>query len=217
MTRRAVILIGGGEYARVVADALRSKPDAFELIGFVDPSPERDMASRLQAPHLGDDTALVRYPDALAVLAFGSLRPDSARCEAVGRLTATVGGWATVVHRDARVAPDVVVGEGTVVLAGAVVQVGARIGAHCLINATACVGHDVTIGDYALVSGLVGGAASVGARSLIGMGALIRDHCTVGADAFAGMGAIVVRDLALGTQVLPRGIGIPGPRQWKSS
>src|SRR5437879_11262483 len=136
MTRRAVILIGGGEYARVVADALRSKPDAFELIGFVDPSPERDMASRLQAPHLGDDTALVRYPDALAVLAFGSLRPDSARCEAVGRLTAAVGGWGTVVRRDARVAPDVGGGVGTGGLAGAGADAGAGRGAHCLSNAT---------------------------------------------------------------------------------
>ena len=217
MSRRVVILIGGGEYARVVADALRSNPDSFELLGFVDPSPDGDMASRLRAPHLGDDTALLRYPEALAVLAFGSLRPGSARCEAVGRLTPMVGGWATVVHRDARVAPDAVVGEGTVVEGGAVVQVGARIGAHCVISASAGVGHDVAIGDYAQVGGLVGGGASVGARSVIGLGALIRDHCTVGAEAFVGMGAIVVCDVASGTQVLPRGIGIPGPRQWKSS
>lgn len=218
MTGRPVILIGGGEYARVVADAVRSQPDSFELIGFVDPSPDSaDMALRLHAPHLGDDSALTRYPNALAVLAFGSLRPDSARCQAVGRLSSTVGGWATVVHRDARVAPDAVIGEGTVVLAGAVVQVGARIGAHCFINATAGVGHDVTIGDYALVSGLVGGGSSIGPRSMIGFGALIRDHCTIGADAFVGMGAIVACDMASGTQVLPRGIGIPGPRQCKSS
>jgi len=217
MSRRAVILIGGGEYARVVADAIRSNPDSFELIGFVDPSPDGDMASRLQAPHLGDDTALVRYPDALAVLAFGSLRPTSARCETVARLTSTVGGWATVVHRDARVAPDVAVGEGTVVESGAVVQVGARIGVHCVISASAGVGHDVAIGDYAQVGGLVGGGASVGARAFVGLGALIRDHCTVGADAFVGMGAIVVRNVASGTQVLPRGIGIPGPRQWKTA
>ncbi len=218
MTGRPVILIGGGEYARVVADAVRSQPDSFELIGFVDPSPDSaDMALRLHAPHLGDDSALTRYPNALAVLAFGSLRPDSARCQAVGRLSSTVGGWATAVHRDARVAPDAVIGEGTVVLAGAVVQVGARIGAHCFINATAGVGHDVTIGDYALVSGLVGGGSSIGPRSMIGFGALIRDHCTIGADAFVGMGAIVACDMASGTQVLPRGIGIPGPRQCKSS
>jgi len=97
------------------------------------------------------------------------------------------------------------------------VQVGARIGVHCVISASAGVGHDVAIGDYAQVGGLVGGGASVGARAFIGLGALIRDHCTVGADAFVGMGAIVVRDVASGTQVLPRGIGIPGPRQWKIS
>lgn len=213
MTPRPVILIGGGEYARVVADAVRSRADCVELVGFVDPNPDCDMAARLRAPHLGDDTALASYPDALAVLAFGSLRSDAARCLAARRLDSVVGGWATVVHRDAIVAPDVVIGDGTVVEAGAVVQVGARIGAHCLIHATAGVGHDVTIEDYARVAGLVGGATSVGARSVVGFGALVRDHCTIGDDVFVGMGAIVVCDVASGTQVLPRGIGIPGPRR----
>ena len=212
MSRRSVILIGGGEHARVVADAVRSNPDTFDLIGFVEPNPDSEMARQLRAPHLGDDTALARYPDALVVVAFGSLRPSTARRDAVGRLGHLAGRWATVVHRHAVVAPDAVLGEGTVVLAGAVVDVGAQIGAHCVINATAYIGHNAAIGDFALVAGLVGGGASVGAGAFLGLGALIRDHCTVGADSLVGMGAIVVSDVASGAQVLPRGVAIPGPR-----
>jgi sugar O-acyltransferase (sialic acid O-acetyltransferase NeuD family) len=219
MTRRAVILIGGGEHARLVADAVRSSPAAFELIGFVDPKPDRTMAALLRVPHLGDDTALTGYPDALAVVAFGTSQRGSGRREVVARLAPTVSGWATVVHRDARVAQDTVLGEGAVVLPGAVVLLGARIGAHAVIDAMAFVGHDVTIGDYTFVAAgaMVGGGASVGGGAFLGLGALIRDHCAVGADAFVGMGAIVVSDVASGARVVPRGIGIPGPQAWKSS
>jgi len=219
MHRHSVILIGGGEHAWVVADAVRSNHDKFELIGFTDPKPDRATASLLRTPHLGSDDVLLRYPDALAVIAFGISRPISARRDAVGRLASIVGGWATVVHRDARVAPDAVIGEGTVVLAGAVVQVGVRIGAHSIIEGTAFLGHGVSVGDYAMVAGgaVVGGGASVGAGAFLGLGALIRDHCTVGADSFVGMGAIVVSDVASGTRVIARGIGIPGLATWKSS
>ena len=218
MSRRAVILLGGSEHARLVAGAIRSQPDSFELIGFVDPNPDRGMSPSLRLPYLGDDTTLARYPDALAVLAFASPQSSSARREAVERLASIVGGWATVVHRDARVAPDAMIGEGTVVLEGALVQTGARIGAHCVINATAGVGHDVAIGDHTLVSpGVVlGGGASVGAGAFLGLGALIRDHCTVGAGAFVGMGAVVVRDVVPGARVFPRGDAVPEWPEWKS-
>lgn len=214
MSARSVILIGGGAHARVVADAIRSRPDSLELVGFVDPNPDPTTASSIRAPHLGDDAALSRYPDAVAVLAFGISRPVSARCEAVSRLAPIVGGWATVVHRDALVAPDAVIGEGTVILAGAVVLVGTRIGAHCVIEGTACLGHDVAIGDYATVcaGAAVGGGASVGNGTFLGLGALIRDHCAVGADSFVGMGAIVMSDVGSGARVMPRAVGWP---EWK--
>lgn len=211
MSRRSVILIGGGEHARVVADAIRSKGDSLELIGFVDPNPDGEMASLLRAPHLGDDAALVRYPDAVAVVAVGSSQHGSPRREVVARLASVVRGWATVVHRDALVAPDALIGEGSVILAGAVVHVGARIGAHCVIDPTAVVGHDVAIGDYVMVSSgvVLGGGASVGTGAFLGMGALIRDHCTIGSDSFVGMGTIVVSDVGSGTRVLPHAVGWP--------
>jgi len=219
VSRRPVILIGGGEHARVVADAIRSNPDLFDLIGFVDPKPPPGVGPPIPAPHLGDEAALRGYPGALAVLAFASSRHRSARREAVGRLSPIVGGWATVVHRHARVAPDAVIGEGAVVLEGAVVQVGARIGAHAVVNAMAFVGHDVVVGEYALVSPgvLLGGGALVGDSAFLGLGAVIRDHRTVGTDSFVGMGVIVTSDVASGARVIPHVVDSSGRPEWKRS
>ncbi|MGH8248101.1 MAG: hypothetical protein ACREUU_16895, partial [Gammaproteobacteria bacterium] len=38
MSGRRIILIGGGGHARVIAEAVRSNVDRFELVGFVDPN-----------------------------------------------------------------------------------------------------------------------------------------------------------------------------------
>ena len=79
MRRGPVILISGGEHAGVVADAIRSNPCSFDLIGFVDPNPPSEVGRPIPAPHLGDEAALARYPDALAVVACASRRQRSAR------------------------------------------------------------------------------------------------------------------------------------------
>ncbi|HEX8026491.1 MAG TPA: hypothetical protein VF484_09810, partial [Candidatus Limnocylindrales bacterium] len=48
---------------------------------------------------------------------------------------------------------------------------------------------------------VIGGGARIGERSLIGLGANVRDHVTVGAEATVGMGAVVVADVVAGSEV----------------
>jgi len=201
-----LILIGGGEHARVVAEAVRST-ESMELLGFVDPEPCGETVHRLGLPRLGDDAALARYPGVLGVIAVGALSNRDLRPELVQRLGAPLAGWARVVHRTAWVSPTASVGEGTVVMAAAVVQSGARIGAHCVINSGAVIEHDVQIGDFAhIASGaVVGGGARLGAGCHLGLGATVRDHVSVGVGAVVGMGAVVVADIEPGRRVM----GVP--------
>jgi acetyltransferase EpsM len=203
-TRRSrLIVIGGGEHARVVIEAVRSA-GAHELLGFIDREQCDDTIGRLQVRRLGDEDAVAAHPDALGVLGFGALSTRSRRVEAVERLTPRLGGWGTVVHATAWVSPTATVGEGTVILARAVVQTGARIGAHCVVNTGAIVEHDVVLDDHAqLAPGVtLGGGVRVGALAYLGLGAVVRDHVSVGKGATVGMGAVVVGDVADGAQVL---------------
>lgn len=66
-----LILIGGGEHARVVAEAILGMRPTAELLGFVDPKACEKTVGRLGLTRLGHDAALATHRDALGVLGFG--------------------------------------------------------------------------------------------------------------------------------------------------
>lgn len=198
-----MILVGGGGHARVVAEAIRSRPDLFELRGFVDPDACEDTVSQLSLPRLGDDDIFSRHKNAVAALGVGPL-PGSPRCEAVvSSLRGLVSGWATVVHERAWVSPSAVLGEGTVVMAGAVIQAGAAVGRHAVINTGAVVEHDVILGDFVHVApaAALAGGVQVGGGAYLGLGCRVRNEVKVGARAVVAMGAVVIRDVESGSWV----------------
>lgn len=195
--KRAVILIGGGEHARVVAEAVRTQSAQFELRGFVDPAPCEEIVRRLGVARLGDDRALVAHGDALGVIAVGAIGDAELRAKLATRLAAQLSGWAAVVHASAWVSPSAEIGQGAVVMAGAVVQSGARIGEHAIVNSGAVLEHDVELGAFAHIApgAVVGGGTRIGRGSFVGLGACVRDHVTIGAGCFVDMGAVLVGDL----------------------
>lgn len=192
---RDLVLIGGGEHARVIAEAAAAA-GAYTVLGFVDPNPYARMESA-GVRRLGDDRALQWVRHASLVIAFGSLGPADRR--AVVAEAFEQDGWtfATVVDPRAAVSPTAQIGAGSVVLAGAVVQTGARIGRHCVVGSGAVVEHDVRLGDHVQVAprGAIGGGTTVGARSFIGLGAGVRDHIRLGDRVTVAMGAAVTQDV----------------------
>ena len=213
MTRRPLLLIGGGEHAGVVLEAIGTTSDEWHVVGFTDPEAAAGVVALDGTERLGDDAA--------GVGRFGHLPPDERPwlVLAVGgagdpgvrrRVSAAVetldpaARWAVVVHAAAWLSPTASLGDGTVVLAGAVVNARARIGRQSIVNSRAVVEHDAQVGPFVHVGpgAVVGGGAHIGSDVTIGMGALIRDHVTVGDGAVVGMGAVVVGDVQRGTTVL---------------
>ena len=203
-----LILIGGGEHARVVADAAATSPERFELLGFVDLNPDANIAG---LTHLGDDAAVDDYQPALGVIAVGTRDSSDSRQEIAGRLTGRLSGWASVVHAASWVSPRAEVEEGAVVMAGCVVQAGARIGRHAIINSGSVVEHDVEIGAFAVLAPgvVVGGGAAIEEGAVVGLRASVRDHITIGRSSMVGMGSVVIDDVEPGTTVMgnPASVG----------
>lgn len=204
MSGRTLVIVGGGEHARVVADAAAAA-GGWTLRGYTDPSPGDggpDGPGPGDLPYLGTDQAFATVlrdqpsPERpWLILGFGG--PPHRR----GSAAATFGSgarWATIVHPAAWIASRVVVGPGTVIMAGAIVNVDAVVGAHAIINTQAVVEHDVRIGDLVHIApgAVIGGGTSVGAEVTIGLGATVRDHVTIGARSTVAMGAVVVDDVA---------------------
>jgi acetyltransferase EpsM len=204
VTARPLAIIGGGEHAVVVLEAIASQPDAWRVIGFTDRTRSARLAGReLPLTHLGDDAALAaRLADdpskapALVLGVGGGTRPGE-RAAIVERIGSDAD-WATIVHAAATVSPSATLGAGTVVGAGAVVQAGAVTGRHVIVNSGAIVEHDVVLGDFSHVApgAVIGGGTRIGDGVFIGLGARVRDHVRIGDRVTIGMGAVVVADVA---------------------
>lgn len=205
---RELIVIGGGEHARVVIEAARSRSDLWNVVGFVDGQPCPETAARLRVRQFAsDDKALRQAATAFFVLGIARIGSAELRRGIVTRFTKAGARWGTVVHRAAVVSETAWLGEGTVILATAVVNSGAVIGAHGVVNTAAVIEHDVKFGDFALAApgAIVGGGAEIGADCYLGLGSRVRDHVSVGRAALIGMGAVVVESVAAGLEV----IGMP--------
>jgi acetyltransferase EpsM len=210
VTARPLVIVGGGEHARVVADAARCWPERWALVGFTDRAADPDSAARLGLEHLGDDEAILARLHAAdsrdaapwLVLGIGDIATRRSAAERLSRAR-----WATIVHPAASISPSARVAEGAVVLAGAVVNPGAEIGAHAIVNSGAIVEHDVVVGAFAHLApgAVVGGGARIGAGAFVGLGCAVRDHVEIGDDAIVGMGAVVVAAVPAGTTV----VGVP--------
>lgn len=117
---------------------------------------------------------------------------------------------ATLIHPDAVVAEDVVMGAGTVVMAGAVINPGARIGKGCIINTCSSVDHDCEVGDYVhiAVGSHLCGTAFVGNETWIGAGAIVSNNVSICPNCMIGAGAVVIKEIKeSGTYV-----GVPAKR-----
>lgn len=130
-------------------------------------------------------------------------------------------GTRPTLGRDAWIAPsadligDARLGDGASVWFGAVIRadntailVGARTNIqesamlHSDAGAPLTIGEEVTVGHHAILHG-----CTVGARSLIGMGAIVLNHAVIGEECIVGAGALVTE----GKEFPPRSLIVGSP------
>jgi len=114
---RDLVLVGGGEHARVVAEAARTRPDLWRVVGFVDPEPCVDTARVLALARLGDDEAALAAAGQGVLFIFGlaGVGVSQRRQRIAERYAARGACWAAVVHERAWVSPTAQLGPGVFV------------------------------------------------------------------------------------------------------
>ena len=207
-----LIIIGGGELARVIVDAVKLIPDKWNVLGFVDEEPCEEMVRRHGVPRLGCDNDLEQLlktkPEVKIVLGFGGHAIGGR--EIVERFAVPDEKWASIIHPSAVISHDAHIAHGVVVLSRVVIQTGALIEKFAIINNGAVIEHDVIIGQFTHIApGVVtGGACRIGENCHVGLGARVRDHINIWANVTVGVGAVVVTNIPENETVA----GIPARR-----
>lgn len=202
-TPNQLIVIGGGEHARVIIDAARTS--GWEVLGFLDPQPCDETCRRYDLPRLGTDddvpSLAAKQPQARFIIGIGAV--GQRRRRLVERFGLPPERWATVIHQTAVVSDTTAVECGVLIGARAILQTGCRVGEHAIVNTGAILEHDLRLGAFShLGPGVVtGGGCTIGNDCLIGTAARLRDHVQIGDGVTVGTGSVVVSDVPSGLTV----------------
>jgi UDP-perosamine 4-acetyltransferase len=172
-----------------------------ELVGIVDPGPER--RSVLGLPHLGSDDdlpALARDGIDGAVAAVGD---NLVRRAAFERILAAGLRPVSAIHPRATVSRSVTIGRGVVIMAHAVLNALCRIGDNAIVNTGATIDHHGRIGGHAHVAPgcHLAGNVTLGDASFLGTGVNVTPGVTIGAGVFVSAGLTVTRDVPAHTRL----------------
>ena len=178
---KKLIIIGAGGHGRVVADIARQY---YDQIDFLDDNPKSNA--------LGTVSDYVNYLDRDFFVAIGNN-------EIRAKVTEKMKGAKIVslVHKNAVVAKDVIIGKGSVVVAGAVINPGTVIGKGCIINTCSSVDHDCEVGDFSHVSvgAHLSGTVKVGKYVFVGAGAIIKNNIEICDNVLIGAGAVAINNI----------------------
>ncbi len=201
---KKLVIIGasgfGQEVAWIVERINRATP-CFEIVGFCDDAADK------QAGEHGNHPLLGRVEEASksgAELFFCAIGNNRARQAVTARALATGLRPATLIDPSAAIAPDAVIGEGSYVGINSVISVGTRIGEGVIVNLQVCLGHDVTVGDFAqFCPGVcVSGGCVIGEGALLGTLAGTIPLKRVGSWSVVGAGTVALWNVKDGTTII---------------
>jgi sugar O-acyltransferase (sialic acid O-acetyltransferase NeuD family) len=189
-----IIIIGAGGHGKVVADCA-SVTKQFQNIQFLDGKyPDvTDVANWNVVGHQ-DEYAEFDNKNTWYFVAIGS---NAIRHSWQQKLLDSGCKIATLVHPNACVAQDVVIGKGTLILAGSVINILSEIGEGCIINTGATVDHDCSIGKFSHIAPGVNlaGAVKLGVEVFIGIGSVVIPCITIGDKSNIGAGSTVLQNI----------------------
>ncbi len=196
MNKKKIILIGGGEHARMVIDNIEEQ-GVYSVFG-ISTNKRSDISSRVCGyPVLCMDDEigpLILKNKEISgfFLGVGNMKARALLAKQLDPILEPVN----IIHPKAIVSKYAQIGKGNLIEAFAKVANGAKIGNHCIINSFSAVNHDQIIGDNVLIAGNVSMAGkSIGDNTIISDGASIGFKKSVGANCIIGDGATVTKDL----------------------
>jgi sugar O-acyltransferase (sialic acid O-acetyltransferase NeuD family) len=200
---RKIALIGGGGFAKEVAELVRLRGDEIAGCYAADPG-------HFAALHKGYLDELDRDKAHYDAVALGVGAFDRRSLKRRQGLTEWI--LASGLPAPAVVSPTAILAEGVTVEDGAFVGHGVNIGVDAtirgfaVVNMGAILGHDAVVGERSVVApgAFVGGGSTIGRDTIIGPLAKVLQGISIGDDVMLGIGCLALRSLGAGSTVWPR-------------
>jgi sugar O-acyltransferase (sialic acid O-acetyltransferase NeuD family) len=205
---KPIVIIGAGGSGREVLEILKDRnrvDGTWDIVGFIDEAPELKGQIINGYPVLGGLDWLEKQSDKPACIC--SVNSCDARKKLVEKMEKINAEFVNVIHPAAHIGDTVVLGRDIIVYAGSLLTANITVGDHVHINFSNGIGHDVVIGPYCTISGLVNvnGNVKLGEGVFIGSGATIVPDRSIGNWAKIGAGAVVIDDIPEGVTA----VGVP--------
>ena len=183
-------------------EALDCLGDAYQFIGFIDDTPEKQGFDRRGHPVLSR-AAFSEWPDASVLGVPGSPTSYLSRRQIIEELGVSEERFATLVHPKASVSPRAVIGYNVLIMAGAVITSNAVIGNHVCVLPNTVIHHDAEVGAWSLIGAnvTIAGHTRVGESCYIGSGSSIMNGLQIGEGVLVGLGSNVIRDVPARSRV----------------
>lgn len=199
MAKKDLIIFGAGGLGREIAwqiEEWNKKQSEYNVIGFVDDTPEYQGTAINGLKVLGNTEYLLGYEKKVAVAIC--LGKSQHRQYVYNKIKGNRNLYfPTIIADNVRYGNNVKFGQGCIICWSAVITVDTQIGDFVLINYDCTIGHDVTLENFVTLypSVNVSGNVKISYGVEIGVGSQIIEKKKIGENTILGAGAVVVDDI----------------------
>jgi sugar O-acyltransferase (sialic acid O-acetyltransferase NeuD family) len=189
-----IIILGAGAMGQEVVwliEEINENKKTWEIIGFLDDFAFGTKEQILGYPVLGKYSDILNFKDSFFILAFGDPRLTE-------RLYNELNGinykWASLISPTVRIHPSNKIGKGVIIGRFTDLTVNCEIHDFAILNIHVVLGHEVTVGEFSIISPnvTVNGGGKIGRACQIGANAFIKD-VTIGDYSTVGASSCVVK------------------------
>jgi UDP-perosamine 4-acetyltransferase len=207
VSAKPLLILGAGGHARVLLDTLLLQ--GCNVIGLLDPDTALWGKSLRGISVLGGDEKILEHEPASIELVngLGSTHSTGPRQRLFENWQAKGYRFASVIHPQAILAPDVQLGEGVQIMAGAILNTAVQLADNAVVNTGAILEHDCIIAKHVHISpgACLAGNVRIGQGAHVGLRAVVLQNLELGEACLVAAGAVVIHSVAAGQTVM----GIP--------
>jgi sugar O-acyltransferase (sialic acid O-acetyltransferase NeuD family) len=197
MSKKEIILIGGGGHCKSCIDVIESTND-FSIAGIID-SKDKIGDSILGYKVIGcdDDLEELSKTYEYALITVGQIKSAKIRIKLFDLLTGLGFKLPAIIASSAYVSKHATIGNGSIIMHQTMINANASIGDNCIINTKALIEHDSSVGNNCHVStnSVLNGDVNIGNECFIGSGSTFVNGLTTSNNVFIGINSVINKNI----------------------